>query len=397
MTVEPLAPDQDAADAAPLHLPDLTIKGFCGIDELEIPRLGRVTLLAGKNGVGKTTVLDAVRVYASRARYPVIEEILSGRDEVSAALDEDGDSFPEPDWSAIFHGRDASQKMHISIGGRDQLTVDKIPLSDDQVSRLARSVPLPQLSLLAGDRSQALRVAFGGQAWVLPCFIHPAASGGAIPAGTGRWDVRRRWSHGGDEAPPGITCESLGPGLLANAVTAGFWDEVALTDDEDRAVEALRLVLGDDVDRVAVVGDDSRRGGWRGGQRRAVVKLAGYDRPVPLKSLGDGALRILGVALALANSRDGFLLMDEAENGIHHSVQRDFWRMVLRTAHENNVQVLATTHSWDCVRGFAQAAIEMEDVEGVLVRLDRDDYGLRAVEYSEEDLGVVIKQGIEVR
>ena len=49
-----------------LHLPSLVIKNFRGIDELTIPRLGRVTLLAGKNGVGKTTVLDAVRIWAAR-------------------------------------------------------------------------------------------------------------------------------------------------------------------------------------------------------------------------------------------------------------------------------------------------------------------------------------------
>ena len=51
-------PDQN------LHLPSLVIRNFRGIDELTIPRLGRVTLLTGKNGVGKTTVLDAVRVWA---------------------------------------------------------------------------------------------------------------------------------------------------------------------------------------------------------------------------------------------------------------------------------------------------------------------------------------------
>lgn len=49
-----------------LFLPHLSIRGFRGITELVIPRLGRVTLLAGKNSVGKTTVLDAVRVYAAR-------------------------------------------------------------------------------------------------------------------------------------------------------------------------------------------------------------------------------------------------------------------------------------------------------------------------------------------
>ena len=79
---------------------------------------------------------------------------------------------------------------------------------------------------------------------------------------------------------------------------------------------------------------------------------------MPLRSLGDGAVRLFGVALALANSQGGFLLIDEAENGIHHTIQRDFWRMVLLTAQANNVQVFATTHSWDCVVGFAQAAVE---------------------------------------
>ena len=96
-------------------------------------------------------------------------------------------------------------------------------------------------------------------------------------------------------------------------------------------------------------------------------------------------------------ARAGFLLIDEAENGIHHTIQRDFWRMVLLTAHENNVQVFATTHSWDCVAGFAQAAVAAEGVEGALVRLDSDGENIRAVEYSERQLHVAAEQGIEVR
>ena len=107
----------------------------------------------------------------------------------------------------------------------------------------------------------------------------------------------------------------------------------------------------------------------------------------------------LGVALALANSRDGFLLIDEAENGIHHSVQPDFWRMVFKTAHANNVQVIATTHSFDCVRGFAQALTECEEGDGALVRLEQKDGEMRAVEYSERNIKAATKQsiGIEVR
>ena len=46
-------------------LPSLSIKGFRGFHHLSIPKLGRVTLLTGKNGSGKTTVLDAVRIYVT--------------------------------------------------------------------------------------------------------------------------------------------------------------------------------------------------------------------------------------------------------------------------------------------------------------------------------------------
>ena len=128
-----------------------------------------------------------------------------------------------------------------------------------------------------------------------------------------------------------------------------------------------------------------------------MAKVKGFEYQVPLRSLGDGAMRAYAVALALAKSSDGFLLIDEAENGIHHSIQAKFWNMVLQTAERNNVQVIATTHSWDCVTGFAKAASELEDVEGVLYRIQRSGERLRAVEYSESELAIAAKHRIEVR
>jgi ABC-type microcin C transport system duplicated ATPase subunit YejF len=189
---------------------------------------------------------------------------------------------------------------------------------------------------------------------------------------------------------PIIECESLGPGLPSNNKLARFWDRVALTEEEDLSLKALRLT-GNGIDRVAVVGEEKP-----GNSRRVVVKLRDHPRPVPLKSLGDGVTRLFAAALALANSRDGFLIVDEAENGIHYSVQRDFWRLIMRAAHQHNVQVLATTHSSDCVRGFARAAAEI-NAEGVYVRLERDGDQVRAVGYTEEELETVAEQGIEVR
>ena len=46
-----------------LHFPDLHIQGFRGIKDLKIPKLGRVTLITGKNNTGKTSILEALRLY----------------------------------------------------------------------------------------------------------------------------------------------------------------------------------------------------------------------------------------------------------------------------------------------------------------------------------------------
>ena len=362
-----------------LHLPNLTIRGFRGIQDLSMERLGRVTLIAGSNGVGKSTVLDAVRTYAMRGHYSVLAEILGEREEISRHNHEYGEEVLVPDWTALFYGRHVLPRNPIELGPNGNskcLTIKITPLSQEQAAKWETRLD----ESFSPEEARMLSVIFDDKEYVMPLWPSLGLSGQRALA----------WQS---ELPPNIRCESVGPSVPSNSAVARLWDSVALTNDEDRVLEALRLVFGDTVWRAAVVGDESKS---RFG-RRVMVRIAGQERPVPLRSLGDGAVRLFGVALALANSQGGFLLIDEAENGIHYSIQRDFWRMVLLTAQESNVQVFATTHSWDCVAGFAQAAVEAEGVEGALVRLDSDGENIRAVEYSERQLHVAAEQGIEVR
>jgi len=359
-----------------LHLPELRIKGFRGIRDLHISRLGRVTLVAGRNGTGKTTALEAVKVYAARGRYAVLADLLYDREETVLVFDESvGGETLQPSWQGLFYERQSPPTLPIHIGpSRGPGLGIETRLTNVQQDPFSKSRLIPVEGLI--------RVHFGE-------FLHE------FP-----WVYSERRTFGQPtiiqpELPLVVPCELLGPDLPSSLQLAGFWDRVALTDEESRAVKALNLIYSNSVERVAMIGDDT--GDYRGTGRRPVVKLRDEPRPVPLKSLGDGAVRLFGVALVLANSKDGLLLIDEAENGIHHSIQRDFWTMILKAAHQNNVQVLATTHSWDCVAGFAMAATEIEEVDGALVRLDRYDDYIRAVEYTEDDLRVAAKHGIEVR
>ena len=336
--------------------------------------------------MGKTTVLEAVRVHAARGRPNLLHELLDKREEFAAAFDEDRDQVVSPDYAALFYGRTPARERPITIGptsGADDLRIEVSTPGDwspDQQEQFA--------DLSSEDDVQALKVVYRKKAKLLPWLpiVHDQRA---------NWS-RRRYARNLQRGLfdngewPVIECEFLGPGLPGNSKLARFWDNVALTKEEGLSLKALRL-MDDSIERVAVVGEDRRLG------RRVVVKLRDHPRPVPLKSLGDGVTRLFAAGLALVNSRDGFLVVDEAENGIHYSVQLDFWRMVLRAAHLHNVQVLATTHSLDCVNGFAHAATELDDVEGVLVRLERDGDEVRSVEYTEEDLETAAEQDIEVR
>ena len=347
-------------------------------------------MLGGRNGVGKTTVLEAVRVYAARGRPGVLHELLDRREEFSPAIDEDDKVAVSPDYATLFYGRTATREQPISIGpnsGDDDL---RIEVSTPQDWSPHQAELFSELS--EGADLQVLKVLYRSEKRLLPWM--PVSNELRT-----NWSSRRlfrdlRSGRLEDKEWPIIKCESLGPGLPNNNQLAHYWDSVALTEEEDLSLQALRLTR-DGIERVAVVGDEEPR--YRRLGRRVVVKLRDHPRPVPLKSLGDGVTRLFATGLALANSRDGFLLLDEAENGIHYSVQREFWRMVLRAAQQHNVQVLATTHSNDCVKGFARAANEIQEAEGVYLRLDRYSDRVRAMEYPEEDLDTVEKQNIEVR
>ena len=371
--------------ASRVQLPSLTVEGFRGIRSLEIPSLGRVTLLAGKNSVGKTTILDAIRVFASRGESRNLVDLLGDREEVVSGNDEDGDTVGFPHFESLFHdydsgnGEDTPSTIRIAAGlASSSLSLELV--ESEEGSGLSREdLALEEVRVSVGERSRTIPLS---QIDHIRNRRRPVSY------------TRGRASQKPDAWPNPIVLESLGPGPLDNAKVSELWDETALTQAEELVIDALRLVVGGALERIAVVGERSGANRWQG--RRAIAKLDHSSTPIPLKRLGNGAQRLLGISLALANCQDGILLIDQVESGIHHSVLLDLWRMIFRAAERGNVQVVAATHSWDCIASFAAAAVETP-ADGKLYRLERVGDDLHAVHYSEEDLEVAAQQRIEVR
>lgn len=368
-----------SSDPSPLHLPSLSIERFRGINSLWLPKLGQATLLTGKNGVGKTTVLEAARIWAARGTMESIGDLLLDREEI---ISENNGKTDQNDCSYIktlFWGRNPKKSDTIKIG----------PIGSDN-SELLQLTYVDSYS--KSNLTDRLKVRKDVQ-------IFPGMHHIELSRKIGKHEQFMVWTTGSLENAPidlgfrafleDVQFIWLDAGLSGTRTIVGFWTKFALTPTENRAVNALNFVTAEKIERIAVVGE--------GNVQKMIVKMEHSDNPVPLRSLGDGATRMLVVASAISCSRDGFLFLDEAEIGIHYSAQAKFWKMVLQAAYTNNVQVIATTHSFDSVRGFAEAVVENNAVDGVLVRLEEHDGVLKAITFDESELEVVARRKIEVR
>ena len=73
----------------------------------------------------------------------------------------------------------------------------------------------------------------------------------------------------------------------------------------------------------------------------------GIGRLVPLPMMGEGVARLLTLLLAIESAKGGIVMVDEIESGFHYSVIREVWTALARAARQSDVQIFASTHSFE--------------------------------------------------
>ncbi|MCG8701531.1 MAG: ATP-binding protein, partial [Bacteroidales bacterium] len=181
---------------------------------------------------------------------------------------------------------------------------------------------------------------------------------------------------------------SKGDDIDNNAI---LWDKITLSEKEDLVIEALKIIEPD-ISRLSFVGNDTYKN-----PRYPIIKLNNAKNIYPLKAMGDGINRILNLTLALVNSDNGFLLIDEFENGLHHSVQEKLWEIIFEISSKLNIQVFATTHSNDSINAFARVLESKKEFDGALYRLERKKEKVISNQFSKEEITEAANQGINLR
>ncbi|MDM8567379.1 AAA family ATPase, partial [Candidatus Halobeggiatoa sp. HSG11] len=90
------------------------------------------------------------------------------------------------------------------------------------------------------------------------------------------------------------------------------------------------------------------------------LKLKNKESLILLSSLGEGINRYIAILCAIWASKDGFLFIDEIENGIHYTNYKKLWKIIFQVSIDANCQIFATSHSKECIEAFNKVQFEQK-------------------------------------
>lgn len=343
---------------------EFQIRNYRIFRDLKIDQLRRINLIAGGNNSGKTSLLEAIFLLAGAGNvHALLNAPVVRVDPGTSVL---GDTFFKPIFS------DLEISMPIEIVGH-HLSHGKLTLSIVWGRKKTSEIPL---DITAGtavtEHPNEFSLAFQ--------FRGP----------TGK-DVTSRMYVEGTEAK----IEGSSASVLFNAT---FLQSKGSNSQEDamrlsklrkqkRAhllLKALQVVEP----RLLSVEENSSSG------TPIIWGDIGFSELVPLSIMGEGMIHLARLVLAISDSSHGVVLIDEIENGFHHSILPEIWRVVDTASKQFNKQIFATTHSFECVSAAHESLCE-DDFR--LHRLEANNDGNRCVTYKPETIAAALRHNLEVR
>jgi len=349
----------------------LEISNFRAFSSITVAPLNRINLIAGDNNTGKTGLLEAI--YLAHADLDGLRNLpnLFRRQQVNVSSDsrDQTDNF----WFWLFHKRQLENAWKISLEGESaearkatgRLVVgegnDERPFGKDS------DESKPILRIATGSNG------FSSEAWYQ--LQHGLSS------------------YRGGPAPSDIKITSLSTRLAAPSDDAELVNSIAVDNEDDELVGYLRLV-------------EPRL------RKLKYLKLRDHKFPcvyadigfgpgktlIPASQLGRGFARLLSLFATSMVERTQILLIDEFENGLQHDALVPIWKALGQLARNRDIQIFATTHSYECIQAAHNAASEGLDYDLSVIRLQPSRAGeVEAMVLDREAIETALDAHLEVR
>ena len=318
----------------------ISIENFRCFEHLKIKGFKSINLIGGQNNSGKTALLEAL-LLAFIPTPKSIEVLRHFRNENGNLIKKISDKV----WNYFFYNQNTSKPIKIVLN-IDSLQEGNIELlcTNDMPSIIE------ELSLLGGSKEKmsqlissnfldtiALNIKGGIEQNIFSYYLFPNEETGSIAA-IGK-----------------VTRTSELPSFLH---TTFRLDDSSLSGlcsltKENKKIKTLNEILN--VLDTRIIGSEIDAPGGE-----PVIKLLLDDgESFPLAMFGDAIRKITELVLVLLNTSNQVLLIDEIENGIHHTKHRELWTKLFQIV-GNDVQIFATTHTFEMIKAFNDVAYKTE-------------------------------------
>jgi len=363
---------------------NLTIENFKALKHVKMKELANVNILLGKNNSGKTAVLEALFLF-STSYNP--EGTLNRLYTLRGYKRDYGEEKYEEIWNSLFYNWDHSKEISIEA---EEFSEEEmlIPGIEGLNKRILYIKSIIENSLDESNDIEIIESSDFMENLVGLLFEYRLADGDVIkrevkglrPAAIMRANYYSKKEQNVVLVPA--------RGMQEPDYEAIRYSQLEIANRHNDVLDALRIIEPE-LRRLIVVA--KRRGG-------VIYGDIGYENPIPLPMMGDGMLHTLAIALAIANNKNGLVLIDEIENGLHHSVLTNVWKMIFQTSRKLNIQVFVATHSDECIKAAYEAVESLECYDSLkLYRFDKMKDRTRVEDYTAKELSYAIASEQEVR
>lgn len=342
------------------------IQRFRGLEDLELSGLGRINLIVGRNNSGKTSLLEALALLAAGPVVRFSQGILASRPLAFAGTPK---AMRDTQWRQLFWRMQADPAIEIRGESADREVCLEIALQNEA----------PDTVALGDDGPAILEGLAVGAVLEFRCSRGDQEERGAIHLGRDKVTLR---SPDSSRTPiPGAFIAAATRDVEQTAVDLG---DLRRMKRDGIVLDALRRIAPD------LKGVES---GTASGKPMIWCDL-GLPELLPLGVAGEGMLHVAQMVIAMHGVENGMVLIDEVENGIHYSALPGIWQGLDLGSREFHTQIVATTHSFECVRA-AWESLSPDDLR--VYRLQPHVVDRPVVAYTAETLAGTMKNGFEMR
>lgn len=341
--------------------------------EFEVPKLRRLNVFVGRNNVGKTSLLESLRLLHESEHHlqttpqATVRDIKADEHRVDVTKDILGKphfSGLKRDHSILIEGRherDGVVKLEIIL--RDKKEED-ISQSQENLQRL-RSGNFPRPGAV-------LRYNQNGRNSVKTSVQEDSDSSLEIQ------DTSNNDSSGRVV-------------LIAPNNQDQHMDAIHLAElRKQRKTEMITDLLKSVEPRLARIEDRSSS------SISTICVDIGLNELLPLSAIGNGITQVFRILIAILSCPRGIVLIDEIENGLHHSILPNLWNAINEASKESDVQIVSTCHSYECVSAM-QGAVEEEDFYVYRLQRQNDGPRIECIAIEPQVLRTAIEYGMEIR